>query len=192
MKFKSEFYLFGVLIVLLTLVACANPTPVPTAVAIVPTATATNVPPTATQIPPTATPVPTDTPLPTNTPTNTPVPPTATATRIPPTATPLPLPTNTPLPRPTATRTDPCNMQPGESGAYLTNNSDLRTVVTIGGGEWGTHDFVGEPHTVIRMSFPPGRYTTSITWGTARYRFAADRVEFEVGKCIQITGPWDG
>jgi len=94
---------------------------------------------------------------------------------------------------PTATKPpDPCNLQPGQSGAYLVNNYDFKILVTIGGGEWGTHDYWADPKSILIMPFPPGRYTTTITVpGKGTYKFAADRVEFVAGRCIRITGPWD-
>jgi len=102
-----------------------------------------------------------------------------------------PMPTSTPLPSPTATQPpDPCNLQPGQAGAYLTNNSTTRILVTIGGGEWGTHDYWAEPKSLLVMTFPPGRYTTTITMGRTTYKFAADRVDFTAGRCIRITGSW--
>jgi len=100
-------------ICLLSLVACAQPTPTP-----VPP-TATPVPPTATPVPPTATaalPTPTQVP-----PSATPVPPTPTATRIPSTATTVP--TSTPIPpTPTITPTPGPTIPAGMGVLEITNN----------------------------------------------------------------------
>lgn len=174
--------IFAGLIVLTTMVlmSCAQP------------ATPTPIPPTATptEMPPTATPYPTYTPLPTYT-----IAPTSTATRIPPTATRVP-PTVTrrpsaTLPRPTATRpTNLCNLAPGQSGLILTNPHDFKVLLTIGGGDWGTHDYWFEPNSSTAIQFPPGRYTATLTVpGVGNYKFAADAILFEANHCTRFLAP---
>lgn len=152
-----------------TIQALANtPTPTPTNTPL-PTHTWT---PTAT---PTSTWTPTNTPTATPTPTSTATPrPTLTATLMPPTATRLP---------PTAT-SDPCGLRPGEAGLIVRNDYDRPAKVTIGGGTWGTHDYIIEAKSTGVIRFPSGRYTTTINIpGVGNFKFAEDRVFFEMGDC---------
>lgn len=152
-----------------TIQALANtPTPTPTNT-LLPTSTWT---PTTT---PTRTWTPTNTPTTTPTPTNTATPrPTLTATPVPPTATPI-----TPT-----TIADRCNLRPGEAGLIVENRYDRFAKITIGGGTWGTHDYIVEAYRTIIIRFPPGRYTTTISiQGVGSFKFAEDRVFFEVGDC---------
>jgi hypothetical protein len=180
----------------------APPTSVPAAPAatLVPP-TETPAPPTDTPVPPTATPVPpTATQAPTETPTAAPTF-TPSATAVPPTATPVP-PTAT-LPQPTATRPKPtaipptsppvsqnsCNLQPGQSGILMKNTHDFEILLTIGGGAWGTHDFHFQPNSTTPIQFPPGKYTATLTVGNSRYRFSADKIDFQEGHCYTFTSP---
>ncbi len=114
---------------------------------------------------------------------DTPVPPTKappTATRVPPTA------------PPTATEAaaaNPCNLQPGQSGILFTNTYDFEVLLTIGGGEWGTHDFRFQKGTKP-IQFPPGNYTATLTIpGKGNYKFSNDKVTFEAGVCYPFTTP---
>lgn len=69
-------------------------------------------------------------------------------------------------PQPTATRPPApnaipgCNLGPGEAGLLISNSYSGVMRFTIGGGEWGTHDYDvandGQRHLI---KFPPGRYT---------------------------------
>jgi hypothetical protein len=122
---------------------------------------------------PTATPTLTNTATPRPTQTATPRP-TQTAIPVPPTATPIP---------PTAV-SDRCNLRPGEAGLIIENNYDRYAKITIGGGAWGTHDYFVDAKSAIVIRFPSGRYTTTITIpGVGNFKFADDRVFFEMGEC---------
>lgn len=149
------------------------------ALASTPTPTPTNTPlPTSTWTPtatPTSTWRPTNTPTTTPTSTNTATPrPTLTATPVPPTATRLP---------PTAPP-NPCGLRPGEAGLIVQNDYDRQVKITIGGGEWGTHDYFVEARSQIIIRFPSGRYTTTISVpGVGNFKFAEDRVFFKMGDC---------
>ncbi len=135
----------------------------------------------------------TPTAAPTFTPSETPIPPTATS--VPPTAA---------QPQPTATRpkpttipptsppisTNPCNLQPGQSGLILTNNHDFEVKLSIGGGDWGTHDFFFPPKSTTAIQFPPGLYSATLNIpGLGNYRFADGRIAFEEGKCYKFQAP---
>jgi predicted component of type VI protein secretion system len=124
-----------------------------------------------------AIPSPTSPPTRSSTPTHTPTArPTWTATPIPASATPLP----------TATRinTNLCELGAGEAGIRIKNGYDRPAKVTIGGGAWGTHDYVIEAYTIGLIRFPSGRYTTTIfIQGVGYFKFAEDRVFFEMGDC---------
>ncbi len=123
---------------------------------------------------------------PTAVPTNTV--PRATATSAPPTATRVP-----PTAPPTATQAaaaNPCKLQPGQSGILFNNTYDFKVLLTIGGGDWGTHDFWFEPKATTPIQFPPGNYTATLTVpGRGNYKFAADKVAFEAGVCYPFTTP---
>lgn len=133
---------------------------------------------------PTSTWTPTATPTNTQTPTNTPTAtPTSTNTATPrPTQTATPVPTATPIP-PTAV-SDRCNLRPGEAGLIIENNYDRYAKITIGGGAWGTHDYFIDARSTGVIRFPSGRYTTTIfIQGVGSFKFAEDRVFFEMGDC---------
>ncbi len=203
MKSLQSFRLiFFLVFVVLILGACnaattqVPPTSVPAA------ATATLLPSTDTPVPPTATPVPpSDTPAPTETPTAAPTV-TPSPTEMLPTDTPVP-PTAT-RPRPTATRPkptlapptsppvslNPCDLQPGQSGLLVTNNHDFEVKLSIGGKEWGSHDFFIPPMSTTPVQFPPGLYSMTLNIpGLGNYRFADGRVPFEEGKCYTLEAP---
>ena len=75
-------------------------------------------------------------------------------------------------------------------GFPLINNYDVEVLMTIGGGEWGTHDFKTGPHTTLPIAFPPGTYTTTLTVpGVGNFRFADGRADFEEGKCYTFRVP---
>ncbi|MBI5030966.1 MAG: hypothetical protein HZB51_10595 [Chloroflexi bacterium] len=186
---KSFIPLILLALVLSLSTACAvapTVTPVPaTATPIPPTLTPV---PTATPVPPTSTPVPTATPIPptsTPVPTATPVPPTATPTSIPPSRTP----TATRVPPTPTSLPNPCNLQPGQAGLLINNIHDFKILLTIGGGDWGTHDYWFEPKRVTAIQFPPGRYTATLNVSGRNYKFAADAIIFEPGSCTRMTSP---
>jgi hypothetical protein len=207
-------FIFVLCFAVLLMSACsgaATPTPAPPTTAPAAPA-ATLVPPTGTPVPPSVTPVPpSDTPVPptntaapTDTPTEAPtetptlapsataVPPTATsvpptATKLPPAAT-RPAPTAIPPTKPPVSL-NPCNLQPGQSGILMKNTHDFEILLTIGGGDWGTHDFRFAPNSTTPIQFPPGKYTATLTVGNSRYRFADDKIDFQEGKCYSFTSP---
>jgi hypothetical protein len=85
---------------------------------------------------------------------------------------------------------NPCQLQPGESGLLLINNYDVEVLLTIGGGEWGTHDYRAAAKTTLPIHFPPGRYTETLNVpGMGNFRFAQDRFNFEAGHCYNFRVP---
>lgn len=116
--------------------------------------------------------------------------PTATTAR-PPTTAPTRAPTVAAPPAPTsAPVTNSCDLQPGQSGILFTNTYDIKVLLTIGGGEWGTHDYWFDPKVTKPIQFPPGRYTATLSIpGKGNYKFSEDKVNFDAGKCYTFTTP---
>jgi hypothetical protein len=86
--------------------------------------------------------------------------------------------------------TNPCNLQPGQSGLLVTNNHDFEVKLTIGGKEWGTHDYFLPAKSTTAVQFPPGLYSMTLNIpGLGNYRFADGRVPFEEGKCYTLEAP---
>lgn len=71
----------------------------------------------------------------------------------------------------------------------MKNTHDFEILLTIGGGDWGTHDFKFKPNSTTAIQFPPGKYTATLTVGNSRYRFSNDRIDFQEGKCYTFTSP---
>ncbi len=202
----SLHWIIGLLLAVLFVSGCGQATPIVVVVTNTPPpVTATSVPPadTATSVPPTAmaTPVPptaTNTVAPTAAPSDTPTiePPTATsipptATRVPPTATrkPTSVPTVRPATKPPVAA-NPCNLQAGQTGIIMVNTHNFEVKLTIGGGEWGTHDYFFPANSTTPIQFPPGKYTATLNVpGQGNYRFAADRIDFQSGQCYRFTSP---
>ncbi len=113
-----------------------------------------------------------------------------TATRVSPTATRAAATATT---KPTATKTTAanlCNLQAGQSGILFVNTYDFKVLLTVGGGEWGTHDYWFEPKSTTPIQFPPGKYTATLTIpGKGNYKFSNDRVDFAAGQCYRFTTP---
>lgn len=85
---------------------------------------------------------------------------------------------------------DPCNLQPGQAGILFNNKYDFKVLMTIGGGEWGTHDYWFEPKSVTPITFPPGLYSTTLTIpGKGNFKFSADKINFEAGVCRPLMTP---
>jgi hypothetical protein len=111
----------------------------------------------------------------------------ATATRTSPATThTLPTPTRT---QPTATPQpeSSCPLNPGEAGLLISNNYEGTLMrFTIGGGQWGTHDYDipgdGKWY-LIRM--PPGKYTYSASIA-GRGAAHGEPYEYQVGICRSI------
>jgi hypothetical protein len=103
---------------------------------------------------------------------------------------PITVPTNLPTAIATQPPTNSCNLQPGQSGILFTNTYDFKVLLTIGGGDWGTHDYWFEPKATTPIQFPPGNYTATLTVpGRGNYKFSNDRVAFEAGHCYPFTTP---
>lgn len=89
-----------------------------------------------------------------------------------------------------AAAANPCKLEPGQSGIFMTNTHDFKILLTIGGGEWGTHDYWFEPKSATPIQFPPGNYTATLNVpGQGNYKFSNDKVNFEAGKCYRYTSP---
>ncbi|TAH51697.1 MAG: hypothetical protein EYC68_10055 [Chloroflexota bacterium] len=105
------------------------------------------------------------------------------------TATPEPataIPTRAPTQRPTQ-EAETCPAGPNEAVLYISNNYSGTTMrFTIGGGEWGTHDYdvPGDgQYYFIRM--PPGKYTyTAFIAGKGKAN--GERMEYKAGQCYSL------
>lgn len=74
-----------------------------------------------------------------------------------PTTAPFVVPTETPAAQAAA---NPCQLHEGEAGLLISNAYNIVMRFTIGGGEWGTHDYdVPGDGQVYLLTFPPGTYT---------------------------------
>lgn len=111
---------------------------------------------------------------------------------------PRPVPTRAPVvaatrvPQPTEppVAQNPCQLQDGQSGILFKNTRDFKVLLTIGGGDWGTHDFWFEPNSTTPIQFPPGKYTATLNIpGEGNFRFADDRIDFPAGECILLQTP---
>lgn len=103
-----------------------------------------------------------------------------TATPAPKTAVPPRVPTRTP------TRAA-CDAAPNEALLYVSNNYTGTTMrFTIGGGEWGTHDFdVPGDGKYYFLSMPPGKYTyTAFIPGKGKAN--GERTEYVAGQCYSL------
>lgn len=107
------------------------------------------------------------------------------------TATPLPstrVPTRAPTRAPTRKPTEAaCAAGANEALMYISNNYSGATMrFTIGGGEWGTHDFdiPGDgKYYIIKM--PPGKYTyTAFIPGKGKAN--GERTEYRGGQCYSL------
>jgi hypothetical protein len=105
------------------------------------------------------------------------------------TATPKPVakvPTRAPTRVPTEAANE-CPATPNEAFFYISNNYQGTTMrFTIGGGEWGTHDYdvLGDgKYYLIRM--PPGRYTyTAFIPGAGKAN--GERTDYAGGQCYSV------
>jgi hypothetical protein len=108
------------------------------------------------------------------------------------TATSVPVaPTNPPKPPPAQPTQPPaantCLAGPDEARLYITNGYTGQTMrFTIGGGDWGTHDFDvpgdGQPHYI---SMPPGTYTyTASIPGQGQAH--GEKTSYEGGQCYSL------
>lgn len=109
-----------------------------------------------------------------------------TATPAPATATSVPtnVPTRAPTRRPTEAS---CAAGANEVLFYISNNYPNTTMrFTIGGGEWGTHDYdvPGDgKYYIIKM--PPGKYTYS-AFIPGQGKASGERTEYKAGQCYSL------
>lgn len=103
-----------------------------------------------------------------------------------PTAAPTPLPTATPNPSQPNAPANPCQLGAGEAGLLISNSYKAPMRFTIGGGEWGTHDYdVPGDGKLYLVTFPPGRYTyTASIAGVGTDH--GEPYEYKAGYCRQI------
>lgn len=105
------------------------------------------------------------------------------------TATPLPptvAPTRAPTRRPTVAA-DTCDATPNEAFFYIANNYPGTVMrFTIGGGEWGTHDYdVPGDDQWYRIRMPPGKYTyTAHIAGVGKA--SGERTQYNAGQCYSV------
>jgi len=109
-----------------------------------------------------------------------------TATPEPQVAVPTRAPTRAPTRRPTVAA-DECPAGGDQAFLYISNNyTDTTMRFTIGGGEWGTHDYdiVGDgKYYIIKM--PPGKYTyTAFIPGKGKAN--GERKQYEGGQCYSL------
>lgn len=72
----------------------------------------------------------------------------------------------------------------------MTNTYDFEVKLSIGGGDWGTHDFFFPGNSTTAIQFPPGKYTATLNVpGKGNYRFAADKIDFQEGHCYPFMSP---
>ncbi len=72
----------------------------------------------------------------------------------------------------------------------MTNTHPFEVKLTIGGGEWGTHDFMFPGNATTPIQFPPGRYTATLNViGQGNFRFADDRIDFQADYCYKFVTP---
>ncbi len=72
----------------------------------------------------------------------------------------------------------------------MVNTHDFEIKLTLGGGDWGTHDFKFGPNSTTAIQFPPGKYTATLNVpGMGNYRFADDKIDFQEGKCYSFRSP---
>lgn len=105
-----------------------------------------------------------------------------TATPEPPTA----VPTRAPTRRPTVAA-DTCDAPPNEAFFYIANNyKGTMMRFTIGGGEWGTHDYdVPGDDQWYRIRMPPGKYTyTAHIAGVGKA--SGERTQYNGGECYSV------
>ncbi len=68
-------------------------------------------------------------------------------------------PTATPT-TPSSASQNPCQLEPGQAGFLISNSYPVVLRFTIGGGEWGTHEYdIPADGDLYLITFPPGRYT---------------------------------
>lgn len=105
------------------------------------------------------------------------------------TATPEPatdVPTRAPTRRPTVAA-DTCEAPPNEAFFYIANNYSGTTMrFTIGGGEWGTHDYdVPGDDQWYRIRMPPGKYTYS-AFIAGVGKASGERTQYAGGQCYSV------
>lgn len=100
-------------------------------------------------------------------------------------------PTTAPIAEPTAAPTaqasnNPCQLHQGEAGLLISNAYNVVMRFTIGGGEWGTHDYdVPGDGQLYLITFPPGRYTyTASIQGLGSDH--GEPYDYQAGYCRQI------
>ena len=100
-----------------------------------------------------------------------------------PTAAPTIAPTETPSPQ---ASNNPCQLHQGEAGLLLSNAFGIVMRFTIGGGEWGTHDYdVPGDGQLYLITFPPGTYTyTASIQGVGSDH--GEPYAYQAGYCRQI------
>jgi hypothetical protein len=91
-------------------------------------------------------------------------------------------------PPPTKPPAATCNASANEARLYITNSYMGQMMrFTIGGGDWGTHDYDipgdGQPHYI---SMPPGRYTYTASIPGAGTDHG-EPFEYQGGHCYSIT-----
>jgi hypothetical protein len=104
-----------------------------------------------------------------------------------PPAFPTTMPTAAPTETPAAQASDnPCQLRQGEAGLLLSNGYGIVMRFTIGGGEWGTHDYdVPGDGRIYLITFPPGTYT----YTASIQGLGSDHGEpyaYQAGYCRQI------
>lgn len=109
-----------------------------------------------------------------------------TATPEPAVVQPTAAPTRAPTRRPTAAA-DECPAGGNEAWFYLSNNyTGLMMRFTIGGGDWGTHDYdiPGDgKYYIIKM--PPGKYTYTASI-PGKGQAHGERKDYEAGQCYSL------
>lgn len=98
--------------------------------------------------------------------------------------------TSTTEPTQQAVDANPCQLKGGDAGIIFENTRNFQVKLTIGGGEWGTHDYWFEGHTTTPIQFPPGAYTATLDIpGEGHWMFADDRITFDAGSCTSFKTP---
>lgn len=95
-------------------------------------------------------------------------------------------------PKPTQQTVDanPCQLKGGDAGIIFENTRNFQVKLTIGGGDWGTHDFFFEGNTITPIQFPPGAYTATLDIpGEGHWMFTDNRINFEAGTCTPLKTP---
>lgn len=95
-------------------------------------------------------------------------------------------PTATPTTPPSSASQNPCQLREGEAGFLISNGYPVIMRFTIGGGDWGTHDYDVPPDGKLYLiTFPPGRYTYTVSvpgYGTDH----GEPYDYRAGYCRQV------